>query len=301
MRQRFLKRIFVFAVSCIFQTACIFSAESVNAGEHHFIWKVHTETSTVYLLGSIHAAQTDMYPLADPIMQAYRNSQVLVVEANLEKSDSGEIQQKMLEAAASDQPLQEQMPSDLFDQLNQQFSQAGMSLDVFFHYHPWFAALQLTMLRIQQLGFDPSIGIDHYFIQKAVQSGREIQELESAFSQIQILSSLSPSEEQLFVQYSLEGMEGLEESLKKLKGAWMRGDDRLMAEEIIDRPLREDPAIRPIFDKLFFERNQLMVQKIEGYLQSGKIYFVVVGSGHLVGKGGILDLLVKQGFLPEQL
>lgn len=285
----------------IFHSTLVLSAERPEIKKRSFLWKIGSEPAAVYLLGSIHAAQEDMYPLPDAMMQAYRDSQILVVEANLEKTDSMQVQQEVMSAAASDQLLQERLPPEVYESLQIQFEEAEMSLSAFSNFHPWFAALQLTMLRIQQLGYDPSIGIDHYFIQKAAQSGREIRELENAFSQIQILSGLTAEEEDQFVRYSLESMTQLSASLEKLKSAWMRGDARELAEEMIEKPLRKNPALLSVFEKLFFVRNQEMTEKILGYLGSGKNHFVVVGAGHLVGKRGILDLLEKQGILAEQL
>jgi uncharacterized protein YbaP (TraB family) len=43
-----------------------------------------------------------------------------------------------------------------------------------------------------------------------------------------------------------------------------------------------------------------MSDKIEGYLRTGKPYFVVVGAAHLVGKDGIPERLREKGYAVEQ-
>jgi uncharacterized protein YbaP (TraB family) len=42
-----------------------------------------------------------------------------------------------------------------------------------------------------------------------------------------------------------------------------------------------------------------MTEKIKGYLGQNENYFVIVGSGHLVGDKGILALLNKAGYTVE--
>jgi uncharacterized protein YbaP (TraB family) len=55
-----------------------------------------------------------------------------------------------------------------------------------------------------------------------------------------------------------------------------------------------------VFQRLFVDRNRRMATAIDGYLRTTGEYFVVVGSGHLVGPEGILDLLRAKGHLPIQ-
>ena len=72
-------------------------------------------------------------------------------------------------------------------------------------------------------------------------------------------------------------------------------------EEILMQGLDEHPEILPIVNKIFYQRNRSMVQKIENYLDTNDIHFIVVGAGHLVGEEGIISLLSKRGYSLEQL
>ena len=46
--------------------------QSAVAGERkNFLWKVNSETNTLYLLGSIHFMKKEMYPLAEEIEGAF--------------------------------------------------------------------------------------------------------------------------------------------------------------------------------------------------------------------------------------
>ena len=48
-------------------------------------------------------------------------------------------------------------------------------------------------------------------------------------------------------------------------------------------------------------RNQHWLPQIEELLKSSENTLVVVGSLHLVGEGGLLELLRKDGFTPAQM
>ena len=58
---------------------------------------------------------------------------------------------------------------------------------------------------------------------------------------------------------------------------------------------------RPILDILLFNRNPNMARQIKGFLDQGETYFVVLGAAHLIGKGGVVELLKNEGFKVDQL
>lgn len=84
-----------------------------------------------------------------------------------------------------------------------------------------------------------------------------------------------------------------------MKG-WQAGDEAAVA-ALIFQSIEEAPELAPIYEKLIDERNAAMVSGIEAFLETKNRYFVVVGAGHLVGKGGIVDLLRKKGHAVEQM
>ena len=62
-------------------------------------------------------------------------------------------------------------------------------------------------------------------------------------------------------------------------------------EHALKGPLKKEPRLQAYSERLFDERNVGMVRKIEEYLAIGETHFVIAGSGHLTGKGGILNLM----------
>ncbi|MBQ7160413.1 MAG: TraB/GumN family protein, partial [Clostridia bacterium] len=49
------------------------------------------------------------------------------------------------------------------------------------------------------------------------------------------------------------------------------------------------------------DRNIGMADKAEEYLAAGQKTFFAVGTGHMVGEGGIADLLTQRGYTVEKI
>jgi len=61
-----------------------------------------------------------------------------------------------------------------------------------------------------------------------------------------------------------------------------------------------DSRLSQIYEKLFYERNRNMADKIAQMLSHKGTYFIAVGAAHLVGKRGIIDRLSHEGYAVHQ-
>jgi uncharacterized protein YbaP (TraB family) len=73
--------------------------------------------------------------------------------------------------------------------------------------------------------------------------------------------------------------------------AWQRGDTQWFANEL-QSEFGRDPRL---YQSVLVARNRKWVPKIEALLNDDKNYLVIVGTGHLVGPGSVIDLLKKDG------
>ena len=104
------------------------------------------------------------------------------------------------------------------------------------------------------------------------------------------------------IKEALDDPDETVEMVDKLVDAWQTGNTKAM-DKLMNKKLRERPELQGFYKALFTDRNIKMTDKIEGFLQSndGKTYFVIIGSGHYVGKEGIIKLLKKKGHKAKQL
>jgi uncharacterized protein YbaP (TraB family) len=264
-----------------------------------FLWRVRSTTNTVYVLGSLHLAKKEVYPLHQKIENAFDQSEILVVEANVNDIKIMEVQ-KLMERAFYPPPdtLEKHLSIETYECVRKEINKLGITAELINKQRPWFLSMTFVTLESLKLELDPNLGIDKYFLSKA-EGKKKILELESLDYQIDLLSNLSDKDQELFLLYTLKDLNIMEQEVNQLTQAWISGDTQGM-ESILTKSVSEDKRLSPIFEKLVYERNKKMVSKIEDFLRTNKTYFVIVGAGHLVGNKGIIELLKGRGYLVEQ-
>jgi hypothetical protein len=85
--------------------------------------------------------------------------------------------------------------------------------------------------------------------------------------------------------------------MNEIVSAWRRGDAAQLG-ALLAREYRSFPAL---YRPLVTARNQHWLPQIETLLNGEGNSMVVVGALHLVGDGGLLELLRKDGFTATQL
>ena len=265
---------------------------------HSLLYKVSSSENTVYIFGSIHLAKPELYPLDQVITKAYENSDVLVVEVDPSSDESVSMMQEVMLNSGiypSGMSLQTQLSEHTYGSLLEYANKRGLSMDEMQNMRPWVVMLQITVTEMMRLGYLPELGIDKYFLDKARAQNRPIVELETAAEQMALLSKDDEAFQDKLLLYTLESMTELEPLLKSMFESWKKGDSNAL-ETIISLPLDEDPSLQEVYDELITKRNYKMTDKIEGFLKTEKDYFVVVGSGHVIGREGIVELLKARGF-----
>jgi len=284
----------------IFASFVLFVQDALCQPQKSFLWKIQSEANTVYVLGSLHFAKREIYPLRQEIENAFDQSDFLVVEANINDIRKADVQ-KLVETALypSNDTLEKHLSAETYERVKKEIAGAGIPPELINKQKPWFLAMTLVALEIVKLGLDPNLGIDKYFLSKA-EGKKKILELESLDYQINLLSGLSDKDQELFLLYTLKDLNIMEQELDKMIQAWTSGDTKAM-ESLMTRSVSEDKRLSSIFEKLIYGRNKKMASKIESFLKTKETYFVIVGAGHLVGNQGIIELLKREGYRVEQL
>lgn len=275
-------------------------AQTTNSVEGRvFAWKAKSPTTTVYLVGSIHLAKPDLYPLNPKLENAFAESKSLVVEVDV-GAQADLAQQMMVKAAyPAGDTIDKHVSPDLLKRADAQLGKSGLGLVMLAQFKPWLIAQTVLLMELQRLGFSPTNGIDMYFMQKA-RGKKQILQLETADSQIDMLNSFSDKEQELFLLYTLNDMDNLEKNLNEILDSWKKGDDARMEKYLTDS-VKDAPELQAVYKKIIDDRNVEMTQKIIEYLKSSDTHFVVVGSAHLVGENGIPSLLRKAGHTVDPL
>lgn len=279
----------------------ILSSPAFAESPKHFLWKIMTPNNTVYLLGSIHVANVGLYPLSPVIENAYQDSQVLVVEADISKASGQAFQQSLqqLSTYGDGKTLRSQLPPELYAKLRDALMHIDINESAVSNLKPWSVGVTIMTRYLTKLGIHPRYGIDHHFLQQA-RNNKPILELESVEQQLMMLNGLTDKQQALFLHYTLLDLHNTEAIITDMLKAWKTGNTRAMEGFVFDVGEKQATMVE-ILDIMFDQRNRRMSEKILTYLGDDKNYFVVVGAGHLVGQQNILQLLQKQGYRAFQM
>ena len=284
------------------------SAENDRA----FFWQVTSgqpgsAQATVYLMGSIHFADQSFYPLRADIEQAFDRSDYLAVELDVNSLDHDAYNRLISRKGLypDGKSIKDAVSDETWQQLRERLRQINVPYDSVKNYKPGVLVLTMTAIQIMQMGLDPQLGIDVYFLTKAaaLQPAKQVIELETMEQQLNLFIDIPDGD--LLLKESLYSMTESESMMSEMVSYWKKGDDNAMDKLLFEDSLNDYPAFSAIYDSLFYARNRKMVSKIEQMLKqdgaAGKDYFVVVGSGHLIGKKGIVNALREKGYKIKRL
>ncbi len=275
-------------------TACTTSTNKEELDDKGgLFWKVEKNGTTVYMLGSIHYATEDYYPLHPEIETAFSKSDYLVVESNV-------LNQKASRKPLYDDEtsLQDHLPEELYEDLQEKLNTLGISIRQVERYKPWYVDKLIQDVSLHRIGEEFSLGIDMHFLEKS--TDKEIIELEGSEFHINMFDNFSESLQIALLEDTVETeLEEYRQSSNEFKTIWENGD--LGELEEISFALLEDDEHQEEYDefidKMITQRNIRMVEKIEEFLDSdAQTYFFVVGAGHYPGDIGIIHLLEEQGY-----
>lgn len=285
----------------LFHFSCASAPKEAPSTQKSFLWSVRSETATVYLLGSIHVAKPELYPLHPSIEAAFDRSDTLVVEADPDEFDMNRLQSLFLQYGAYPPPetLDRKISKETYALVEKKFQEAGMPMAPFKRFKPWVLAVMLQSVALQRLGFDKRYGIDDHFLTQA-KGKKRITAFETVEYQVSLFDSFSDRLQELFLRYTLSDMDLLAGQMDAIVEGWKTGDGSAI-EALIFQSMNDEPELVPVYDKLIYERNAQMASRVEEFLKAKNPTFVVVGAGHLVGKGSIIDLLRKKGYVVEQM
>jgi uncharacterized protein YbaP (TraB family) len=260
-----------------------------------------SDAATVYLMGSIHFADKSFYPLRKEIVQAFDQSDYLAVELDINKVKPETYNNILLKKGIykDGKTVEDVLTKETLSQLRERLTKLNVSYDAVKNYKPGMLVLTLSAIQVTQMGFQPDLGIDAYFLNKAAQqTGKQIIELETLAQQLDLFIDIPDSE--LLLKESLYSLDESEVLMADMVRLWKQGDETKMNTLLFEDSLDDFPEFNKIYDSLFYARNNKMTVKINDMLKQQGSYFVVVGSGHLIGEKGIVNALKEKGYDVER-
>lgn len=289
-------------IGCVFSLLLLIVLFAV-AGEagpldKSFLWRVQSDKSNIYILGSVHFLKKENYPLNKTIEKAFDSTQKLVLEIDLKSEDAGTVQRVTLEKGINrERTLQQNVSPDTYSLAEKRAQELGIDIRALSPLKPWVVALTMTALQLRKLGFDPNYGVDRYLAERAKKLAKPIVGLETVAFQIGLIDQLSERDQESMLRQSLKEMDLVDKGLDQIVRAWSTGDVASL-EALLLSGMREYPAVH---QTIIVDRNRRWLPQIEKMIEQGESTLIAVGAAHLVGKDGVIELLKARGYTVEQM
>lgn len=323
---------------CTVEQACVIATRLVthiyNALEvasKGFLWEIKSGDNTVYLLGSIHMADFDIYPFSNKMLKAFAEADALGVEVNTLNPAIDQTALLIKYAFYNDgSTLKDHISEETYQLAVEVGNKVGITEDIIGYYKPWALYLTFDVMASVSANSDEDLstasvlGIDSKFLMDAYLTGKPIIELESMDFQYNMLDSFSDELQEFLLINTASVMKSALEGNKNISGDlmdnsleyWKNGDvDAFLGDRTSttsDEPetvelSEDDKKVQKLIDefnyKMLTQRDEGMADKIDKMLQEegSKTYFIVVGSSHYLSDYSILDMLKEKGYEINQI
>ena len=298
MKTKPIRIIGFIVISILLLATFLYAEENQTENENVCIWKIESDSNTVYLMGSIHFLKEADYPLDDRYDQCFEDAENVVFELNFDSTQTPAFQQYTVMKAFYPQgeTFQGSVSDSTYNLVKDQLLELGIHIEKLNSFQPWFIAVTMLSLKLQKIGFDPKLGVDMHFFEQAKEAQKNIIGLESPEYQLDLLSTLGGEDQEDFILNTMDQFHEIESGFQDLVNAWDVGDLEKL-DELLNKGFEEYPALK---QSLLIDRNYNWLDDVIGYTKDNEDYLVIVGSGHLAGEEGLVELLEAKGYSVER-
>lgn len=254
------------------------------------------EKPRLYLLGSMHMLDQPIV-LGPEIERAFANSELLVLEADLQSLDLEARGELMIRYGMLTwgEKLEDFVSSETIAALERWLDQRSLQpeeRDVFLRLRPWASAMSIVQASYQEHGALAVFGIEQYFLARAG-AQRRVVGLETADEQFFALSSHSAAVQEQFLVEAL-AMGAGDSAVNQLLDVWKSGDGEALAALVYSA----SEANAEFYETIYYARNERMSDRLIELLQEepDSTCFAIVGAGHLIGDFSVVDRLEGGGY-----
>jgi len=263
------------------------------------MWQINGQQNRVYLLGSIHLLREKDHPIPSAIYDAYNDADTLIMELDMDDMDPVASQTLATELGLiqDDRTLADLLGPEVYAEAEAMAATAMIPLNLLSRAEPWYAAMNVELMLLMRIGFNPALGIETHLMEMAMADQKEILGFETMRQQLEFLDGLSmDSQREMFMQALAEG-DAMLELMDSMIDAWRNGDTAFMEENLL-ADMQDYPELNQV---IVLDRNIDWTSQIEELLDDEEDYLIIVGTLHLVGKEGVPGLLARRGHTVTQL
>lgn len=264
----------------------------------------------MYLFGSIHMADKELtYP--DYVLDAYNKSHYIACEYNMiaANNDMEKMQEIAMNMLYQDgTTIKDHIDEDTYNKLVNFLTEKNSYTVLYDYYKPVFFYSLMSSIMGKDAKLDSEAGVDEYFLNKAINDKKEILEVESMESQMNLLLGFSDELYLVSIRDVIDNYQDNVQELIQLYDSWKKGDINKILElndEDIDikdgYTEKQIEEIKEFNKKIIDDRNKTMTDKAISYFNDNKDVFYMVGTLHIIGEDGIAHSLEEKGYTVKRI
>jgi uncharacterized protein YbaP (TraB family) len=231
--------------------------------------------------------------------RAYADSARLVMELDLGKFDPMEAMTWMMDHGTL--PAGTNLRGVLGEQRYGRVSAAaiglGLPMAALDSLAPWVVGIEISDLAYEHEGYDPEQGVEEQLVRRAQKDDKPTAGLETMPEELSSLTGLSSDDQIRMLDQTVDDLKDIKSEMRDVTSAWRHGDAARLAALLAS----EYNAFPSLYRPLVTDRNRHWLPHVEELLKANDNSLVVVGALHLVGQGGLLELLRAKGYTITQL
>jgi len=292
----------LFALIILLAIPGITQSQVVGKGYNNsLIYKIQSDTNTVYILGSIHILAEEYYPLTRAFSYSYFNSQKVIFEIDPEIlfSLSPNKTVENYHYFQDGNTLEKVLHRKTLKLLKKRVANMGLDFESINKLKPWAVNKIIGRSPLSTNDFRPDLGIEYYFYRLAKDAGKPTGGLETIEDQLDIDDKLPLRMQDKILRETLTVSDSKETEKKflHLVKNWHQGNFSEL-EHIIQEQKAKNLTYH---NSLLTNRNKRWIPQIENFLLEDKNVLVIVGAAHLVGDDGLVALLTEKGYELERV
>ncbi|MBI1200531.1 MAG: hypothetical protein GC203_21940 [Phenylobacterium sp.] len=258
------------------------------------VWVVRDADSEMVLFGSVHV----LPPGLDWRPQALNQALAQADDVWFELPVGPESEQEVARLAASlgvlppGKSLFAMLPPADARRLVKVAEAYGVDKSTLDRLEPWLAEVALGGAVYRKAQADTANGVEQA-IAAAAPPGAQRRALETPAQQIAFFDGAPLADQLTSLRQTIAEIDDDPEGYKELVAAWMAGDVKALDKEALAPMRKTTPGV---FRRLVTERNAAWVRELDARLKGRGRTVVVVGVGHLIGKGGLPAQLRALGY-----
>jgi len=292
--RRFILKVSSMALILFFIISYSEPIEADGLDAHPAIWKLDNGNAQVYLIGSIHLLPPELKWYGGKIKKMLDIAEEVVFEVNMTSERQAQaraitIQNGMLR---NGDKLSNYITEDEYVFLQKVIPKLGISLKVITNFQPWFASIALSVGAVINEGWDPEAGVDRYIQRIATQRRLKISDLETIEVQMEALYNHPLDVQANMLKDTINELKDIRKLTLEMIDVWASGNESRLVDTFLE-PMQEQAEL---YAKIITNRNKSWIPLLEDFAKKNQVTIIVVGTAHLIGDGGVVELLRQKGY-----